>query len=236
MAEPIDHDAVGQRYAEWFTTGLRGIGMRYVFSRRGLWVINTPYRRILEAAAITKDDRVLDVGAGIGNLLIALAERINFRERPVGIDVSPALIELGREEIRRAGLDGRIELRVGIATALPFDDQSFDVVLTSHVIKHLDDEALARAFREVNRVLRPGGRFLLWEFKKSPFSAPLFISARASGLPPAFTLRDGATLQRQLIAAGFQRVDPIRTGWFLMPPVPRVALLARRGARPTITA
>src|SRR5207245_138414 len=91
--------------------------MRYVFSRRGLWVINTPYRRILAAAGITAQDRVLDLGCGIGNILVALSEGIAFTHPAVGVDVSPSLIELGRREIQRAGLDGRIELRVGAATS-----------------------------------------------------------------------------------------------------------------------
>lgn len=228
MAKDIDEQAVGGRYAEWFTTGLRGIGMRYVFSRRGLWVINTPYRRILDAAHITAEDRVLDLGCGIGNILIALSERINFKTAPIGVDVSPGLIELGEREVKAAGLDGRIELRVAAATALPFSDERFDVVLTSHVIKHLDDRTLGRALSEVRRVLAPEGRFLLWEFKKSPFSAPLFISARASGMPPAFKLRDQRELATALQAAGFQRVGRVPAGVFLMPPVPRLAMLAVR--------
>ena len=202
--------------------------MRYVFSRRGLWVINTSYRRILDAARIRADDRVLDLGCGIGNILIALAERIAFTAPAIGVDVSPALIALGKDEVKRAGLHGRIELAEAPATALPFADRSFDVVLTSHVIKHLDDGALLQAFREVSRVIKPGGRFLIWEFKKSPLSAPLFISARASGLPPAFTLRSERQLTDALQTAGFQDVTRIRTGMFLMPPVPRLALLAFR--------
>ena len=225
---PIDETAVGQRYADWFSRGLRGIGMRYVFSRRGLWVINTPYRRILAAAHIGPQDHVLDLGCGIGNILIALAERIAFARPPIGVDVSPALIDIGRGEIRKAGLDQKIELRAAPATRLPFDDASFDVALTSHVIKHLDDEALAACFHEVARLLGPGGRFLMWEFKKSPLSAPLFISARATGLPPPFTLRSEPTLRSALTQAGFARVNRVRTGWFIAPPVPRIALLATR--------
>ena len=228
MAERIDQEAVGRRYAEWFAHGLRGIGMRYVFSRRGLWVINTPYRRILGAAQIAPTDRVIDIGCGIGNILIALAERIAFAQPASGLDVSPKLIELGRREVHRAGLDDRIQLEVGLATSLPFEAASIDVALTSHVIKHLDDEALAMTFREVHRVLRPGGRFLIWEFKKSPFSAPVFISARATGLPPAFKLRSEATLRQGLLAAGFQRVERVPTGLFIVPPVPRIAMLAIR--------
>ena len=224
----IDETAVGERYAAWFSRGLRGIGMRYAFSRRGLWVINTPYRRILAAADIGPQDRVLDLGCGIGNILIALTERIAFTRPPVGVDVSPALIDIGRGEIRKAGLDQQIELQVAPASRLPFDDASFDVVLTSHVIKHLDDEALTASLHEVARLLRHGGRFLIWEFKKSPLSAPVFISARATGLPPPFTLRSEATLRSALTQAGFARVDRVRTGWFIVPPVPRIALLATR--------
>ncbi|MDQ6709800.1 MAG: class I SAM-dependent methyltransferase [Candidatus Dormibacteraeota bacterium] len=228
MAERIDEEAVGREYERWFTRGLRGVGMRYVFSRRGLWLLNTPYRRILEAPRITSEDRVLDFGCGIGNILIALAERMPFKQPLIGTDIAPALIELGKREIARAGLDRRIELNVAPATRLPFDDGRFDVVLTSHVIKHLDDAALATAFREVARVLAPGGRFLLWEFRKSSRSAPLFWSAAVSGLPPPFRLRTAGELARALTAAGFYRVRQVPTGVFLMPPVPRVALLADR--------
>jgi len=224
----IDETAVGNRYGEWFSRGLRGIGMRYVFSRRGLWVINTPHRHILNAANITAEDRVLDLGCGIGNILIALAERIGFSHPPAGVDVSPDLIRIGEREIARAAMHDRIRLQVAPATHLPFEDGSFDVVLTSHVLKHLDDEALLTSFREVVRVLRPGGRFLLWEFEKSARSALLFWSARVSGLPPAFQLRTMAEFSRALQLAGFHRVVRVDTGIFLMPPVPRVALLATR--------
>jgi ubiquinone/menaquinone biosynthesis C-methylase UbiE len=224
----IDEDAVGERYAEWFSRGLRGIGMRYVFSRRGLWVINTPYRRILRAANITAADRVLDLGCAIGNILIALAERIDFANPPFGVDVSPTLIDIGRRELERAGMGERVELLVAPATSLPFEAASFDVVLTSHVIKHLDDDALAQTFTEVARVLRPNGRFLLWEFKKSPLSAPVFVSARGTGLPPAFTLRSEETLRQALSSAGFADITRVSTGFFILPPVPRLALLATR--------
>ena len=224
----IDETDVGSRYGEWFTRGLRGIGMRYVFSRRGLWVINTSYRRILRAAAVTRDDRVLDLGCGIGNILIALAERIDFVHPAAGIDVSPDLIRIGQREVARVGLQNRIGLQVAPATRLPFEDGSMDVVLTSHVLKHLDDEALLACFLEVARVLRPGGRFLLWEFDKSPRSALLFWSARLSGLPPSFQLRTSAEFSRALRSTGFHRVVRFDAGFFLLPPVPRIALLATR--------
>ena len=224
----IDETAVGSRYGEWFSRGLRGIVMRYVFSRRGLWVINTPYWHILSAANITAQDRVLDLGCGLGNILIALGERIDFAHPPAGVDVSPDLIRIGEREIAQAGLGGRISLQVAPATRLPFEEGAFDVVLTSHVLKHLDDEALLTSFREVVRVLRPGGRLLLWEFEKSSRSALLFWSARLTGLPPPFQLRTMAEFSRALRLAGFHRVVRVDTGFFLLPPVPRIAVLATR--------
>jgi ubiquinone/menaquinone biosynthesis C-methylase UbiE len=224
----IDETAVGNRYSQWFSRGLRGIGMRYVFSRRGLWVINTPYRHILSAANITAEDRVLDLGCGLGNILIALAERIDFIHPAAGVDISPDLVRIGEREIAQAGLHDRIGLQVAPATRLPFEDGAFDVVLTSHVLKHLDDEALLTSLREVVRVLRPGGRFLLWEFEKSARSALLFWSARLSGLPPPFQLRTMTEFSQALLLTGFHRVVRVNTGFFVLPPVPRIALLATR--------
>ena len=110
----IDETDVGSRYGEWFTRGLRGIGMRYVFSRRGLWVINTPYRRILGAAGVTHEDRVLDLGCGIGNILIALAERIEFVHPAAGVDVSFDLIRIGRREVARVKV-GKVPKRLAVA-------------------------------------------------------------------------------------------------------------------------
>src|SRR5207253_11339367 len=135
-----------------------------------------------------------------------LSWRVYVAAPSLGVYVSSDRMPIGQREIGRAGLQDRIGLQVAPATRLPFDDGAFDLVLTSHVLKHLDDEALLASFREVARVLRPGGRFLLWEFDKSPRSALLFWSARLSGLPPPFQLRTSAEFSRVLRLTGFQRV------------------------------
>lgn len=224
----IDEQVVGRGYAYWFLHAPSRFLVRYLFSRRGLWVLNTPYRRLLATAGITPDDRVLDVGCGLAGMLIALAERIPFRSPAVGIDVSDELIAAATRDVRRAGLDGRVTVVAASATRLPFADRSFDVVFSSHMIKHLDDEALAEAFGEIARVLTPGGRFLFWEFSKATRSAMLFWSARLTGLPPPFRLRSDDELRAALLLAGFRDIRRIRTGIFLMPPVPRTAFLALR--------
>ncbi|HYS28638.1 MAG TPA: class I SAM-dependent methyltransferase [Candidatus Limnocylindria bacterium] len=228
MSSPIDEQAVGRGYARWFLHAPSHVVVRYLFSRRGLWVLNTPYRRLLSAAEITATDRVLDVGCGLASLLIALAERIPFQSPAVGIDVSEELIQQAAREVRRAGLEDRITVLASRATRLPFADGAFDVVFSSHVIKHLDDQALGQAFAEIARVLKPGGRFLFWEFRKTPRSALLFWSARTTGLPPPFRLRTDEDLRTALDRAGFRQIHRISTGFFLMPPVPRTAFLATK--------
>ena len=228
MSSPIDEQAVGRGYARWFLHTPSHVVVRYLFSRRGLWVLNTPYRRLLSAAEITATDRVLDVGCGLASLLIALAERIPFQSPAVGIDVSEELIQQAAREVRRAGLEDWITVLASRATRLPFADGAFDVVFSSHVIKHLDDQAVGEAFAEIARVLKPGGRFLFWEFRKTPRSALLFWSARTTGLPPPFQLRTDEELRAALDQAGFREIRRISTGFFLMPPVPRTAFLARR--------
>jgi len=224
----IDDQAVGRAYAQWFLHAPSRVVVRYLFSRGGLWVLNTPYRRLLSAAEITATDRVLDVGCGLASLLIALAERIPFQSPAVGIDVSEELVQQAAREVRRAGLEDRIRVLASPATQLPFADGAFDVVFSSHVIKHLDDQALGEAFAEIARVLKPGGRFLFWEFRKTPRSALLFWSARTTGLPPPFRLRTDEELRTALDRAGFRQIRRISTGFFLLPPVPRTAFLARR--------
>ena len=228
MSSPIDEQAVGRGYARWFLHAPSHVVVRYLFSRRGLWVLNTPYRRLLSAAEITATDRVLDVGCGLASLLIALAERIPFQSPAVGIDVSEELIQQAAREVRRAGLEDRITVLASRATRLPFADGAFDVVFSSHVIKHLDDQAVGEAFAEIARVLKPGGRFLFWEFRKTPRSALLFWSARTTGLPPPFQLRTDEELRAALDQAGFREIRRISTGFFLMPPVPRTAFLATK--------
>ncbi len=230
VSHPIDQEAVGRGYARWFLHAPSQVVVRYLFSRRGLWVLNTPYRRLLAAAQIAANERVLDVGCGLASLLIALAERLPFTSPAVGIDISEELIEQAARDVRRAGLDHRITLVAAPATRLPFGDESFDVAFSSHVIKHLDDQALGQAFAEIARVLRPGGRFLFWEFRKTPRSAMLFWSARTTGLPPPFRLRSDDELRAALERAGFREIRRIPTGIFLMPPVPRTAFLVTKTA------
>jgi SAM-dependent methyltransferase len=100
--------------------------------------------------------RVLDVGCGSGGATRAIAKRVGPEGRAVGIDASPALLEVARELAEKAGLSDAIEFKAGDCRALPFPDASFDVVLAATTLSHVPDPD--RALSEMVRVARPGGR------------------------------------------------------------------------------
>jgi SAM-dependent methyltransferase len=102
---------------------------------------------------------LLDVGVGTGNLSIpALARWPGIRV--TGIDPSPEMIDTVRALVRARLPDAvdRFEGRVAAAAELPFEDGSFDAVISSFVLQLLADRPAG--LREIRRVLRPGGRFL----------------------------------------------------------------------------
>lgn len=81
-----------------------------------------------------------------------------------GIDPSPELLDLAQAELRKSGHDG--DFRSGIAEALPFDDDSFDTLVTTFTLCSVQDQAGALA--EARRVLRPDGKLLFVEHGSSP--------------------------------------------------------------------
>lgn len=110
---------------------------------------------------------VLDVGSGTGTLAI-LIKRLHPGVRVVGVDADPEVLQIARGKAGREGVV--VELRQASADLLPFGDGEFDVAVSSLVFHHLSRETKRSALREVHRVLRPGGTFLLADWGK-PTSA-----------------------------------------------------------------
>lgn len=100
---------------------------------------------------------VLDCGVGAGALSQALTRVLPYRFALTAIDVSPRMLEQTEDALHAANAD--VTLRQADAAALPFDDNSFDMVMTAHMLEHLSDPAVA--LREMVRVLRPGGRLVV---------------------------------------------------------------------------
>ena len=112
------------------------------------------------------DGAILEIALGTGLNLPHYPRRANL----VGVDLSPAMIEQARGRAAELGIEA--DLRVGDATALEFDDGSFDTVVSTFSLCTIPDPRAAVA--EVRRVLRPGGRFVFAEHVRSPAPAVRF--------------------------------------------------------------
>lgn len=101
---------------------------------------------------------VLDIGCGAGMDLLLAAQRVGAKGRAIGVDMTEAMLERTRDGARSLGFT-HVDARLGDAHDLPVDDDSVDVVITNGVLNLSPDKE--RAFSEVARVLRPGGRLML---------------------------------------------------------------------------
>ncbi len=117
--------------------------------------------RLLDAANIQSGERAIDVGCGTGELSLLLKRRQPGAE-VVGIDPDPKALALATRKGRAAGLE--VAWHTGYAGRIPFPAQSVDHVVSSLMIHHLTSEQKREAFRDVLRLLRPGGRFHLLDF------------------------------------------------------------------------
>lgn len=103
---------------------------------------------------------VLDVGAGGGQLALDIAAR-RPKVRVTGLDLSPDQVERATERARAAGLGARVSFVQGSALELPFEDASFDLVVSVASIKHWPDQR--KGLSECVRVMAPGGRLFVFE-------------------------------------------------------------------------
>ena len=121
---------------------------------------------ILNRAALRGNEQILDMGCGRGAVLIAAARRLP-NGRAVGVDLWSADQSGNRPEATlanaaAAGVADRVDVRSGDMTAMPFPDDSFDIVTSAMAIHNIpSDEGRYRALDEAIRVLRPGGQLFI---------------------------------------------------------------------------
>ena len=114
---------------------------------------------LAKLAGITAEMSVLDVGSGVGGPARFLAA--TFGCRVSGVDLSEPFVDAARYLTERTGQGDKVAFRAGSALALPFDDGSFDAALLQHVAMNISDRA--QLYREIRRVLKPGGRFATYD-------------------------------------------------------------------------
>jgi SAM-dependent methyltransferase len=139
---------------------------------------------LCEAVDLRAGERVLDVAAGNGNATLAAARRF---ANVVSTDYVPHLLDKGRERAATERLP--VEFRVADAENLPFDDGSFDVVLSTYGVMFAPNQR--RAASELLRVTRPGGRIGLANWTPEGFIGQLFKTI-GGHVPPAPGLKSPA--------------------------------------------
>ncbi len=133
---------------------------------------------ILNNARMGKGDRVLDVGCGTGTLALAAVRRVGAAGVVHGIDPSEEMVARAKAKALREGLP--VTFEVASAQKLPFEDASFDVVLSSLMLHHLPEPARKDAVSEIRRVLKPNGRLLVVELIQKPGLLTALMPARLS--------------------------------------------------------
>jgi len=170
---------------------------------------------ILEGAHLRPGMSVLDLASGVGDPALSVAAEVSPTGHVTATDLGPGMMSLAEEMAREQNLTN-IEFREASAEALPFPDESFDVLTCRFGIMFFPD--LPRALRECLRVLKPGGRavFVAWGKKEQPFftttsgiilkHAPVPPPPPDPDAPSPFMFGERDRLRRALEAAGFKNV------------------------------
>ena len=164
----------------------------------------------IELAGIREGEQVLDVGSGTGTLTIAAARQVGPTGEVHGIDPSAEMVEVALRKAAKAGVGAQFQ--TAVIEKLPFPDGHFDVVLSSLMLHHLPADVKRAGFAEVNRVLKPGGRFLAVDISGSGgFLGHIIRAHKTEG-----TLAEAPAMLRE---AGFEDAELGRTKygplWFL---------------------
>jgi len=163
-------------------------------------LIRTTDAEILRRVCVAPGDHVLDVGTGPGYLALVASKLVSPDGVAVGIDASPEMIERARMRAARHG--SQADYAVSTAESLPFEDDSFDVVVSRLVFHHLPGDVKMRALSEMARVLRPGGRVLIVDFASAAAKGAHHIVAHLLGNQPD----TGAVLEELVHSAGFTQI------------------------------
>ena len=116
--------------------------------------------------ALASGETALDLGAGTADLSIAVLRAFGTGTKVIGMDITPEMLAYGRKKLARLGLEDRISLRVGDAEHIDLPDNSVDGCCSAFTVRNLTD--IRQGFREMLRVVRPGGRVVCLEISHPP--------------------------------------------------------------------
>ncbi len=234
MTQPFSNstfDFSEAKARDFYDRWIGGSGLVSLLGRLIFRLSGSMYARaFVQHAQLAASESVLELGCGFGSILMASQRQVQSREAYVGIDLSCEMISRARNRARRSRCPGRIEFILGSVVSLPLRERIFDVVLLSHTIKYLTDAQLRQVMSEARRVLKNGGRIVLWEFKPFISSWISEIIARKAG---GQKLHNAAEIKKSLECAGFQDLTSfhIVTPWV---PWKNLAFHGRASGKPIV--
>lgn len=199
---------------------------------------------MIAMAGVQPGARVLDVAAGAGGQTLALAERVGPAGEVLAVDLSPALVALGEQRARAAGL-AQVRWRVGDGEELCVEPAAFDAAVCRLGLMLFPDPL--QGLREMHRALRPGGRVCTVVFSAPPrnpcVTALMAAALRHAGLPPRdaavpgglFSLSRPGQLDALFHEAGFRDVaTTAMDAVFRLPTVDDYLAFVRSSASPVL--
>ncbi|MFI6443641.1 class I SAM-dependent methyltransferase [Kitasatospora sp. NPDC050543] len=170
-------------------------------------------QELLRDAGAAPGQQVLDVGAGTGYAAVPAARAVGPQGSVHCVDGSAELLDVLTARAAKEGVADRLSHTVGPVVPLPVADSSVDLVLSTYVLHELAQDAGA-AIAEMHRVLRPGGKVALADYRKTADRArnreiEAWYARQPDGAGPEevhlrFTLGD---MEEMLRAAGFQQIE-----------------------------
>lgn len=156
------YDADGRGKSEQVREMFDSIAPAYDFMNRAMtFGIDRLWRRRAVSELVrVPHAKVLDIATGTADLAMLLARRLDGA-RVTGVDLSEGMIGIGRRKVEAAGLADRVELEIADCLALPFGDSEFDCITCAYGVRNFQD--LLAGYREMKRVLRPGGTVAILE-------------------------------------------------------------------------
>jgi phosphoethanolamine N-methyltransferase len=155
--------------------------------------------------------RVLDIGCGLGGPAFFLAR--NYGANVVGTDLEPQLIEVAKRRAKKHGLEAKTKFHVVEAGPLGFPDESFDFVVSSGAFTQISNKL--EMFKEVLRVLKPGGVFSCYDWMKrdGDYSEDMLYWFKLEGL--TYAMATPEQHDEILGEAGFVDVSVVeKSGWY----------------------
>lgn len=116
-------------------------------------------KKVVRLVGEKSPETIMDIATGTGDLAIALAA--TGAKRVVGLDISPGMLEVGKEKVSKKSLDSTIEMVLGDSENLAFENNTFDAITVAFGVRNFEN--LEKGLGEIFRVLRPGGQFVVLE-------------------------------------------------------------------------